>query len=205
MKKYLAALSATALINVAPFALASSIDLTVTGTITPAACMPSLSNGGVVDHGKILAKDLNLTTPTNLPAEVLQLTVSCDAPTTFALKAIDNKPGTASNTDWFGIGMTEAGERLGYLLSFVRNAVADGQPARTILSVNNGSTWWATHHYRPNWLMSVASPTDLTTPIPVQDLSVDLSITTGIARADGLPLTDDVTIDGSVTYELSYL
>ncbi|WP_256590845.1 MULTISPECIES: DUF1120 domain-containing protein [unclassified Pseudomonas] len=65
MKKYLAALSATALIGVAPFAMAaSSVDLTVTGTITPAACMPSISNGGAIDLGKISAKDLNPTTYT---------------------------------------------------------------------------------------------------------------------------------------------
>lgn len=62
MKNYFAALSATALISVAPFAVAaSSTDLTVTGVITPQACTPSLSNGGIIDNGKISAKDLNLT------------------------------------------------------------------------------------------------------------------------------------------------
>jgi hypothetical protein len=45
MKKYLAALSATALIGIAPYALAApSTDLTVIGTITPNACTPTVSN-----------------------------------------------------------------------------------------------------------------------------------------------------------------
>lgn len=31
---------------------ASSADLNVFGTITPSACAPVLSDGGVIDHGK---------------------------------------------------------------------------------------------------------------------------------------------------------
>ena len=34
---------------------ASSVDLTVKGLITPSACAPSLSSGGLVDHGKVAA------------------------------------------------------------------------------------------------------------------------------------------------------
>lgn len=206
MKKYFAALSAIALISVAPSALAaSSTDLTVTGFITPDACTPSLSNGGIAHYGQIPVADLNLESPTPLESKVFQLTVNCAAPARFALKPIDNKAGTASNATWFGIGRTDAGEKLGYILSFVNVTAADGQPARSIISTDNGSTWFAHHHYRPNWLMSVASPTDLTTPIAVKDLSVDLTIGTNIARADSLTLTDEVAIDGSVTYELNYL
>ena len=75
IKKYFAALSATALIGVAPYALAaSSTDLTVTGIITPNACTPTLSGGGIVDHGKFSAKDLNAGHETTaLPTETLQL------------------------------------------------------------------------------------------------------------------------------------
>lgn len=206
MKNYFAALSTTALISVAPHALAaSSTDLTVTGTIIPSACTPSLSNGGTIDIGEIQVKNLNLTTPTQVSNETLQLTVSCEAPAVFGLKAIDNNPGTSSNWAWFGIGRTDAGEKLGYMLSFASNTVADGQPARALQSTDNGSTWFAHHHYRPNWFMSVASTTDLTTPIAVQDLSIDLTIMTHIERADSLTLADDTAINGSVTYELRYL
>lgn len=39
---------------------ASSVDLSVRGLITPSACEPTLSSGGVYDIGKISAKDLNV-------------------------------------------------------------------------------------------------------------------------------------------------
>ncbi|WP_330220783.1 DUF1120 domain-containing protein [Pseudomonas frederiksbergensis] len=73
MKKCFAALSTTALISLAPYALAaSSTDLTVTGTITPSACTPSLSGNGVVDYGKISARDLNQDTST--PSKIARWT-----------------------------------------------------------------------------------------------------------------------------------
>jgi type 1 fimbria pilin len=45
---------------------ASSVDLTVKGSITPSACTPLLSSGGVADFGKISVKDLRPDNPTYL-------------------------------------------------------------------------------------------------------------------------------------------
>ncbi|MNP79988.1 hypothetical protein D3C76_1779500 [compost metagenome] len=42
-------------------------------------------------------------------------------------------------------------------------------------------------------------------PLIVKDLTMELDIQTYIARADSLTLTDDVTIDGSATFEMTYL
>ncbi|PNA52870.1 hypothetical protein C1Y14_34105, partial [Pseudomonas sp. MPR-R5B] len=62
MKKPLAALATLVMLATSGAAVAaSSVDLTVTGLITPTACTPSLSANGVVDHGKISAKDLSPT------------------------------------------------------------------------------------------------------------------------------------------------
>ena len=61
MKLTLKALATALLISASAAAMAaSSVDLSVKGVITPNACTPSLSGGGVVDYGKISAKDLNL-------------------------------------------------------------------------------------------------------------------------------------------------
>nr|WP_314528591.1 DUF1120 domain-containing protein [uncultured Pseudomonas sp.] len=54
---------------------ASSVDLSVKGSITPSACMPSMSSSGTVDYGKLSAKDLNADKVTRLPSEYLQLRV----------------------------------------------------------------------------------------------------------------------------------
>nr|WP_256345713.1 DUF1120 domain-containing protein [Pseudomonas sp. PD9R] len=63
----------------------------VTGVITPAACITNLAGGGVVDHGKISVKDLNPNSVTILPKYTLHLTVNCDAETRYALSPMDNR------------------------------------------------------------------------------------------------------------------
>ncbi|WP_448109216.1 DUF1120 domain-containing protein [Pseudomonas azerbaijanoccidentalis] len=205
MKKYIAALSTTALISVTPHALASSTDLTVTGTITPVACTPSLSNGGIVDNGKISAKDLNPTRDTLVGKHPLQLTATCDAPLLFALNPIDNQAGTSSSLTWFGLGLTDAGEKLGWVRIDVTNTIADGVAAHAIDSEDDGKTWSRTWVSSPGYLLSVGSATDTSTPIATQVLTMDFEVQTNIARAESLTLTDEVALNGSVTFEMKYL
>ncbi|WP_131107889.1 DUF1120 domain-containing protein [Pseudomonas sp. Sample_10] len=205
MKKYFMALSTAALVNVAPYALASSTDLTVTGVITPAACTPSLSNGGVVDNGKISAKDLNPTTSTMIGRHPLKLTVACDAPIQFALNPIDNRAGTGALRTWFGLGLTDAGEKLGHFSIGVSNTLADGVAAQAIESDDNGQSWFRAHGSAPGLLLSVASTTDDSTPLRVKDLTMDFEVRTSIAPANSLTLTDEVVMDGSATFEMKYL
>ncbi|WP_423749282.1 DUF1120 domain-containing protein [Pseudomonas sp. VD9] len=105
MKKPLAALATLVMLATSGAAVAaSSVDLTVTGLITPTACTPSLSANGVVDHGKISAKDLSPTNWTRLPTSVLKLTIGCDAHTLFAVQATDNRAGSATYSNSFGLG-----------------------------------------------------------------------------------------------------
>ena len=205
MKHCLAALTATALIGLAPYALAtSSTDLSVTGAITPAACTPSLSDGGVIDHGKISKKDLNAATYTNIGVHTIRLSVSCEAPGTFALRSIDNRAGTPSNRDWYGLGNTPANEKIGFVIPMMKGVVADGQPARTIISWDNGASWGAHHHLRPNILIAAGSPSDTTTPMIAQDVAFEIDVSTHIAATDGLTLNDEVSFDGSVTFDMTY-
>jgi hypothetical protein len=207
LKKYFAVLSATTLISVAPFALAaSSTDLTVTGSITPGACTPTLSNGGIVDHGKTSAKDLNQDRITNLPKETLQLTINCDADQPIKLRAIDNRPGTSIDGSSYGLGFINGNQKLGGFYIKLINPLANGVPALTLGSYDGGITWMRNHWMDPETpLLSVGSTSDTTTPIAVKDVTMDLQVSTVIARADGLDLTDEVAIDGSITLEVGYL
>jgi type 1 fimbria pilin len=205
MKKYFAALSTVALLGSAPYTIAaSSTDLTVTGIITPAACTPSLSSGGKVDNGKILVKDLNQDTDTQLPTQKLQLSIACLAPTLFALDSTDNKSGSASS-DWFGLGLTDAGEKIGYVYLTGQNPVADGDDVRMIESDDDGASWTPRTWLKTDTLSAFAAASGAVEPIFIQDLTMDLEVSTYIARADSLTLTDDVTLDGSATIEVKYL
>ncbi|MVV52007.1 DUF1120 domain-containing protein [Pseudomonas sp. PB120] len=207
LKKYCAALSATTLISLAPYALAaSSTDLTVTGSITPGACTPTLSNGGVVDHGKTSAKDLNPDRNTNLPRETLQLSINCDAEQPIKLRVIDNRPGTSSDSTRFGLGFINGNQKLGGFYIRMANPLADGVAASTLASYDGGATWVPNKWMDPEFsLLSVGSISDTTTPIAVKDVTMDLEVSTAIARADSLDLTDEVAIDGSITLEVGYL
>ncbi|SEE91857.1 Protein of unknown function [Pseudomonas migulae] len=206
MKKYFAALSATALISVAPYALAaSSTDLSVTGTITPNACEPKLSDGGNVHHGKISSKDLNKDRETKLTDKTLQLTVNCDSPIAFRLKPIDNQPGSSTEPGLgFGLGKINGDEKLGYFEALLRRPMADGVLARALRSINNGDTWSQGSDMLPESISAFGVPGGPATPIAIKDLVTDLLISTYIARADSLDLTNDAALDGSVTLEVLY-
>lgn len=184
---------------------ASSVDLTVKGTITPSACKPSLSNGGVYDIGKLSAKDLNSETFTRLERHTMQFEVSCEAPTLIALESKDNRHGSEFQDDGnFGLGLINGTEKLGSFAVVMPNATADGVPVRVIESMDGGSTWVLGSTL---WYGSIASVTNASsiTPLPVQKLNIDMNLRPLIAPTKDLTLTSEVPIDGSVTVTVRYL
>lgn len=206
MKKYLAALSAFAVAGIAPLALAvSSTDLTVTGTITPNACSPSLSGSGNVDYGKISAKDLNPTTSTSLEPRTVNLSVNCDAATRFALQGIDNRAGSSDLDTAFGLGKINDSQNIGRYLLGMSSAVADGLSVQAIKS-EDGQTGWVGHlFWTPGYYVSVADKADVSQPILVKDLDMELVIGASISPANNLDLSNEVSIDGAATLEMKYL
>ena len=205
--KTLNALFATLLLTGAGTAVAaSSVDLTVRGLITPSACEPTLSNGGVADVGKISAKDLNIDRPTGLVQQSLQLTVLCDGATLMALEATDNRAGS-NYEDYignYGLGFINTTEKLGDMEMRILNPVADGVAARVIVSEDSGLTWNRSSSFARDNIVSVAN-TSVEAPIPVQLFTGDLTIAPRIAPANTLTLTEEVPIDGSATLTVKYL
>ena len=204
MKKIPHALTMAIIALTSPLTFASSTDLTVTGVITPSSCTPSLSGGGIVDYGKISAKDLNQDKATTLPTQTLQLTVNCDAAIPFRLLPTDNRSGTIGGDTDFGLGFINVDQKLGgYLLRLI-TPVADGVAVQPLMSANNGNTWFAYSSLNASQLSAFGAVGGPTTPIAIKDLQTDLRIWTEIARADSLDLTNDVLLDGSVTLTIDY-
>lgn len=185
---------------------ASSIDLSVKGTITPSACVPALSNGGTYDLGKISARDLNADKPTQLRGQYPQLTVTCEGATLMAVQARDNREGSdfIGSVDYFGLGLINGSEKLGAMTLRLSNPVADGAASRIIDSEDGGKTWNNGRYFWRTNLLSV-SEAGVTAPLPVQQFSATLAIWPTIAPANSLTLTDEVLIDGSVTLTVKYL
>lgn len=205
MNKTLSALAVSLLLISSPAAFAaSSVDLTVKGLITPSACTPNLSSGGVIDHGKISAKDLKPDNPTSIGTHTLTMTVSCDAAIRFALHSIDNRVGTSSPSD-YGLGLINGTQQLGRYILTLRNPIADTVPVQPIASYDGGTTWVKEKFFDPGLYMSVAALDDHTQPLATKELVVDLQVQTVINRADSLDLSNEVLIDGSATVEVKYL
>lgn len=208
MKNSLAALAGILLIAHGTTALAAStVDLSLKGAITPSACTPSLSDGGVVDYGKIAAKDLSPTGTTLLRSFTLKLSVDCEAQTLFALNGRDNRLGSSyfgALDHMYGLGLVNDNEKLGAYKIDVLNPLAD-EPVVPLFSFDNGKTWLVnssgSYMGHPYLNAFGNSPT----PKALRSVTVDLRISAEIAPVRQLTLTEEVPIDGSATLDVMYL
>ncbi|MBD9457212.1 DUF1120 domain-containing protein [Pseudomonas sp. PDM05] len=213
MKALSTTLLAATLLGLTPCVLAASgVDLTLKGSITPSACVPTLTQDGTVDYGKIAAKELSMNSSTELPPANLQLSVNCEAPTLFALNGKDNRFGTAhySALNWaYGLGLINGTEKLGSYGIDVLNPVSD-VVLYPLFSFNNGQSWLM----NPSGSYMSHSALNAFTDIPgsgphfpaaLRNITVDLRISTDIAPARTLTLTEEVPLDGSASLDLLYL
>ena len=184
---------------------ASSADLSVTGVITPSSCTPLLSNGGVVDHGKLTAKDLRPSNPTQLEAAEMRLEVHCEGETFFTLTTVDNRAGSSAiNPAHHGLGTTAENEKLGSVAFSLFDPVADDAPVNVITSRNGGANWSVNPYLGHQALTSFAAIGGPNTPIALKDLSARLRTFTIIVPSTDLTLLDEVPIDGQATLQLKY-
>lgn len=199
-------LAALILVGASQAVAASSVDLNITGVITPSACEPNLSNGGVYDLGKIAAKDLNVDQPTPLPTHSLQLTITCASPTLLALAPRDNRAGSAYTTGStnFGLGLINGDKKLGRMVLRLESILDNGTRLYPIGS-DTSEIWAPTSLLSYMFLTSFAAAPTIRTPTPIQQVIADLSIAPTIAPANTLPLTQELPIDGSVTLTMRYL
>ncbi|RMT95272.1 hypothetical protein ALP39_03066 [Pseudomonas marginalis pv. marginalis] len=189
-----------------PALAASTVDLTVKGLITPSACTPNMP--GTVDFGKISAKDLKLDSQTVLKPQSVQLSISCEASTLFAITPIDNRSGSSTRSGAYGLGLINETEKLGRYYLTMGNLVAD-KPSSLLRQYNPGR--WTElpddEAVVPNALISLGD-LDLSigwVPHPVQTATLDVVLNTAIAPANTLTLTNEVALDGSATFEVKYL
>lgn len=205
--------AAVVLANVGHVRAASSVDVSVKGSITPAACTPTLTNGGVVDHGKRSIKDLKPNSSTALPVATLQVNVNCSASTLFALKATDNREGTAANpgfvtSSYFGLGLFND-VKVGWYTLKMNSSLADGLP-KAVIESNDGRTWMnapdGSQVWQPNWLRAFeGGSVGASTPLPVTNLDADIMVEAHIISGNLLPANQEIPIDGSATLDVVYL
>ncbi|MFJ7311504.1 DUF1120 domain-containing protein [Pseudomonas sp. NPDC098747] len=203
MKKFLLLPLALAFASNAALA-ANSVDLRVTGTITPAACDITLT-GGDVDFGSL--KDLSSTEETSFTSPTKDLNILCSAPTQVGIKAIDNRQGTNTGRA-FGLGKDSADGKIGSYHIDLRNKTVDGSAGQLTRSTDSGTTWTkvadAMVNPAPTEIISWAA-TGTDAPVPVTSVTQQFEIDLAIAPTSTLDTSTDITLDGSATIELVYL
>lgn len=209
MKDSLAALAGALLIAHCTVALAaSSVDLSVKGSITPSACSPSLSNNGLVDYGKISIQDLNPTGATELPVTSFKLAVNCEGASLFALATQDNRASVAGPGASFILGLITPTLWVGTYFLSMENIQLDDPAAYSIYSMDNGNTWLFNPdaNVPANILLAFGHHSSgVRAPVPIKDVSLDLVVQPYIYPKNQIPVGETIALDGSATLELRYL
>lgn len=193
-----------------------SRELGLQARFAPAACTPSLSNGGTVAFGKLSVMDLNVDKETTLPARPLVVSVACDAPTGFTLRLQDNRQGSASgpfDDTTYGLGLDARQQKIGrYRLIFdPTRTTADSYPQLYRTDSPTGTAPWSSASASPmaigasRFLGFGASAGNTSGPVPIQQLSATASLEAVIAPLGTLDLGSEVRLDGAATLELNYL
>lgn len=216
MKHYFAVLATTLVISATQHTwAASTVDLSVKGTITPLACTPILSNNGLVDYGKISRQDLSVDKRTRLRDQTLDLNIQCNAPARFALLMRDNRDGSAivNSEIYYGLNHDNSQNKIGlYSLNFdPASTVVDDLTQVYRTDSTTGGVAWSSSNSRPIPIgaKSYLGFTDVAGssvgPIAIQNLTSRVIVETIIAPTSELDLSTEVQLDGSATLDVVYL
>ncbi|MFJ7311484.1 DUF1120 domain-containing protein [Pseudomonas sp. NPDC098747] len=200
---------------------ANSVDISVTGTITPGACSISLDTQQI-DYASIDYSTLSPTESTSLPG-VKQATVSilCSQPTLAGFIISDNREGTENSTvdadgynnttTTYGLGQDAQGNNIGgYTIHKMDNVTLDGGPGYWVhfnsgvwSSTGGGAIIQSTPTHVQSWSTAYGAGTK--PPTPITSVSALLSIVASIGPTNDLDLSEEIELDGSATFELVYI
>ncbi|WEA06022.1 DUF1120 domain-containing protein [Pantoea dispersa] len=209
--------------------MAESVDMRVTGAVTPIACKPVLANNGIVDYGNINTNILSNDNYTFLPSKDISLTISCTAPAKIALLATNARLGSTlseiqegpSGTAWpiirgsiplmsgvAGLGM-DGDKKIGAYTLISVDTKADGESVKRIRS-SDKTSWtggFSDSFFDENGNFRYMSwyKDDLIEPVAFKNLTSTIRVMTYINKASELDLTKPVKLDGQTNFEMFYL
>lgn len=189
-----------------------AVELKVSGTIAPGACVPTFNSNGLVDYGNLAHSDLSSdpTATTPLPTKNITFEIACSSATPIATNWIDNKPANNSSPDdhnYFGLGKDVAGNPLGrvWVQHVAGRAYGDGETLDVIHSLDK-QTW-----FRNSWgqvskthYTSFAAQGELS-PKAFKNYSGTLQLKPTVQATEHLDLSAAMEIEGSMTMEVNYL
>lgn len=198
-------------------AMAESVDLNVIGTIIPTSCIPAFVGGSTVNLRKISAATLNSTTQTILPGRDISLAINCDAPAPVEVSVRDNREATklpgisdgAGQNDptlFFGLGEINGTPIGGFALRhgtpetdgtgralLTRTLTAPAWQIPTSTLVSNAPALYS-------WGINAT-----TGPVAARHHAFPMQLLPIIGPSNALPITSDIPLDGSVTFDMFYI
>lgn len=220
MKKLILA-TAIALCTTSAFAGETAV-LKVKGVLTNAACSADMSNGGVIDYGRIALGNLSATANNVLGQKQLPVTITCTAPTKVGFTISDDRMDsnaqlpvdvntTKAVTDkyyTYGVGKTTGGVKIGNYGLWMSDVTADGNSVDSI-GVNGDwsqTAWGKTSVPRSDAFNTMAfAATSTREPLAVTNATFNFNSNLVIRDTATLAITDDTQLDGQATLTLVYL
>ncbi|TXI83922.1 hypothetical protein DFLDMN_000801 [Cupriavidus sp. H19C3] len=204
---------------------AENVTLRITGTIQPAACMPTVvgvDSQNAIHYGTIAVPELEDNKFKALPDKTITLLISCDAPTRVAVNFLDNRSdsmimglsasiGPYGDVGSYGLGMHRDKRLGGYVIVPELAATADGSPVVPAWSTMPGK--WNHYHaaganamLRPNIAHAWTSGKGvIATPDAYQQITQKFTIKAALQRKNKLqPITGPIELDGQTTISLFY-
>lgn len=183
------------------------------GSIVPSSCTVTMTGGGIADYGTIAYSTLNQAATKALAAVNVNTEFECTGPTLFAFTLTDNKIASNSRTDLsqsYGLGETADTVKIGFFVVNTVNAIRDGAAATLVQSSNKTS--WSTAGVTSNWNRVNGPGTNVyrafgsgTAVDALTEASIDIAVEPIINSRNVLKLTQDATLDGNATLEITYL
>lgn len=210
---------------------ASTVNIAVRGTISPVACLPVLTGGGIIDYGTIHPTTLHATDFTVLPELSVDLAITCDAPAKVALRSSNQRLGTMAGVtesgngvammpvtvfgaaDVGGVGLGLSGEKKVGGVAFTideASVLLDGAAGHVIGKTYGDPVWIdAPRHadlFDKQWTRMVSfADTGDTTPAEFTVATATVKAQAYLNKKSELDLTGPVALNGLVRLELVYL
>ena len=194
-------------------------DMTVTGTIVPAACSVNFEGGGVIDFGRIRLIDLPDRAFYQVGSKTISLGVTCSSKKSVMVRVLDDQQtsrivgseiraaiGAAVDGQIFGLGQAMVGTTPtnmgGYSLT-VSAPTIDGASSALVYTFD-GATWRAS-----TGLMSyndgafVTGATGLT-PIKGTNFVFPITVKAALTYGSLLQVAQDTPFNGQATLAIKY-
>lgn len=221
----LAVLSATSM-------SAMAVEVKVSGTITPAACTPSIPGSAEVNYGTISPTLLSATAYTLLDEQELEISLLCDAPAKMGFSVQNGRLGSmagvtaegvggagrvpvsmfgSTSTDGAGLGTGGTGgtQKIGGYGIRLMGVTTDTNPADVISKGSAETTWvknasGSLYEAAKIRQTSWAKPGEVL-PVAFTEMKGTLKVQAYINKKSELDTATEVKLDGSTTISLVYL